>query len=289
MYHCNLWYVIINCELLSRWFFQAFRNLIEKVMRWKSHGRWKSMESPSRFLTPLVFCNSIIVLWPNAFHLTDIICAIFSNRKEKLLEFFRSYDTTEDSEKNTLELIFPSVHHNSCFWYILLVSSYFPQISSSHLDMLAQGGGWTACTRPQWTLQSERCQYQHLTLLNFQCIHSSTFYLTCCSTNSGAFSTSLHLVSTRTMLWWRPWPKRLRYHLEWSNSMEDLLRISTPVLDLEFPMWVWRFCTRAITTTSSTHTLLLPRVQVSRPPEEIILLIRVGSQQILLDVAEFRW
>ena len=116
-----------------------------------------------------------------------------------------------------------------------------------------------------------------------------SLYLTRCSTNSGALSTSLHLVSTRTMLWWRPWPKRLRYHLEWSNSMEDLLRISTPVLDLEFPMWVWRFCTRAITTTSSTHTLLLPRVQVSRPPEEIILLIRVGSQQILLDVAEFRW
>lgn len=27
--------------------YMAFRNLIEKVMRWKSHGRWKSMESTS--------------------------------------------------------------------------------------------------------------------------------------------------------------------------------------------------------------------------------------------------
>ncbi|KAM3317103.1 hypothetical protein ACQJBY_034984 [Aegilops geniculata] len=88
---------------------RAFKNLIEKVMRWKSHGRWKSMESTSRFLTPLVFCNSIIVLWPNAFHLTDIICAIFSYRREELLEFFSEYDTTQDSEKNTLEVIFPFV------------------------------------------------------------------------------------------------------------------------------------------------------------------------------------
>uniref|UniRef100_A0A453MZ11 Uncharacterized protein n=1 Tax=Aegilops tauschii subsp. strangulata TaxID=200361 RepID=A0A453MZ11_AEGTS len=103
--------MIINCELLSRWSFQAFRNLIKKIMRWKRHGR----ESSSRFLTRLVFCNSIIVLWPNAFHLTDIICAIFSRRKEKLLEFFSEYDTTLDSERNTLEVIFPFVHHNSCF------------------------------------------------------------------------------------------------------------------------------------------------------------------------------
>ena len=103
MYHCNLWYVIINCELLSRWFFQAFRNLIEKVMRWKSHGRWKSMESTSRFLTPLVFCNSIIVLWPNAFHLTDIICAIFSYRREELLEFFKLLICCTDSPSYSIQ------------------------------------------------------------------------------------------------------------------------------------------------------------------------------------------
>ena len=103
MYHCNLWYVIINCELLSRWFFQAFKNLIEKVMRWKSHGRWKSMESTSRFLTPLVFCNSIIVLWPNAFHLTDIICAIFSYRREELLEFFKLLICCTDSPSYSIQ------------------------------------------------------------------------------------------------------------------------------------------------------------------------------------------
>ncbi|XP_044410849.1 uncharacterized protein [Triticum aestivum] len=45
---------------------RAFRNLIEKVMRWKSHGRWKSMESTSSY------------------------------RREELLEFFSEYDTTQD-------------------------------------------------------------------------------------------------------------------------------------------------------------------------------------------------
>ncbi|XP_048537650.1 uncharacterized protein LOC125516209 isoform X1 [Triticum urartu] len=70
---------------------KAFKNLIKKIMR-RKHGR----ESTSRFLTCLVFCNSIIVLWPNAFHLTDIICAIFSRRKEKLLKFFNKDDTTLD-------------------------------------------------------------------------------------------------------------------------------------------------------------------------------------------------
>uniref|UniRef100_A0A453MZD2 Uncharacterized protein n=1 Tax=Aegilops tauschii subsp. strangulata TaxID=200361 RepID=A0A453MZD2_AEGTS len=41
---------------------RAFKDLIKKVMRWKKHGRRNSMESTSRFLTRLVFCNSIIVL-----------------------------------------------------------------------------------------------------------------------------------------------------------------------------------------------------------------------------------
>ncbi|KAM3296610.1 hypothetical protein ACQJBY_038782 [Aegilops geniculata] len=45
---------------------KAFKNLIEKVMRWKSHGRWKGMESTSSY------------------------------RKEELLEFFSEYDTTQD-------------------------------------------------------------------------------------------------------------------------------------------------------------------------------------------------
>ncbi|XP_048537353.1 uncharacterized protein LOC125515910 isoform X1 [Triticum urartu] len=45
---------------------RAFKNLMEKVMRWKSHGRWKGMESTSSY------------------------------RKEELLEFFSEYDTTQD-------------------------------------------------------------------------------------------------------------------------------------------------------------------------------------------------
>ncbi|KAM3296500.1 hypothetical protein ACQJBY_038707 [Aegilops geniculata] len=66
MYHCNLLHMIIKYELLSRCFFQAFKDLIKKVMRWKKHGRRNSMESTS------------------------------SNLKEKLLEFFSKYDTTLD-------------------------------------------------------------------------------------------------------------------------------------------------------------------------------------------------
>ncbi|XP_020147578.1 uncharacterized protein [Aegilops tauschii subsp. strangulata] len=112
---------------------KAFRNLIKKIMRWKRHGR----ESSSRFLTRLVFCNSIIVLWPNAFHLTDIICAIFSRRKEKLLEFFSEYDTTLDiiiflrlvvaiqmcSHREVYEPLIPGLRGNYnledwCFWRV---------------------------------------------------------------------------------------------------------------------------------------------------------------------------
>ncbi|VAI53894.1 unnamed protein product [Triticum turgidum subsp. durum] len=58
---------------------RAFKELIEKVMR------WKGTESTS------------------------------SCRKEELLQFFSTYDETQDSERNTLELTFPSVHRNSCF------------------------------------------------------------------------------------------------------------------------------------------------------------------------------
>ncbi|KAI5002451.1 hypothetical protein ZWY2020_027101 [Hordeum vulgare] len=48
--------------------YRAFKKLIKKVKRWKRHGRWK---------------------W-------NSITSTSSYRKEKLLEFFRSYDTTED-------------------------------------------------------------------------------------------------------------------------------------------------------------------------------------------------
>uniref|UniRef100_A0A8R7PYA7 Ubiquitinyl hydrolase 1 n=1 Tax=Triticum urartu TaxID=4572 RepID=A0A8R7PYA7_TRIUA len=49
--------------------YRAFKKLIKKVKRWKRHGRWK---------------------W-------NSIASTSSYRKEKLLEFFRSYDTTEDN------------------------------------------------------------------------------------------------------------------------------------------------------------------------------------------------
>ncbi|VAH84633.1 unnamed protein product [Triticum turgidum subsp. durum] len=48
--------------------YRAFKKLIKKVKRWKRHGKWK---------------------W-------NSIASTSSYRKEKLLEFFRSYDTTED-------------------------------------------------------------------------------------------------------------------------------------------------------------------------------------------------
>ncbi|KAF7025794.1 hypothetical protein CFC21_037952 [Triticum aestivum] len=48
--------------------YRVFKKLIKKVKRWKRHGRWK---------------------W-------NSIASTSSYRKEKLLEFFRSYDTTED-------------------------------------------------------------------------------------------------------------------------------------------------------------------------------------------------
>jgi hypothetical protein len=151
--------MIIRCELLSCWFFQAFKELINKVMEWKGQG---NTASHNRFLIRLVFCNFIIVSWPSAFHLTRIISSFCSYRKAKLLKFFSTYNTTNDSEKNTLELIFPPVHHNLCFWQILLVSFCFPQISSSCPDMLAQQPVWKSYSWARRRLQSERCQYPHL-------------------------------------------------------------------------------------------------------------------------------
>jgi hypothetical protein len=74
--------------------------------------------------------------------------------------------------KNTLELIIPSAHHNSCFWQFLLVSFCFPQISSSYPDLLARGRVWTAYHWAQRTLHSEKCQYKHL----FLDIHTVTHF-----------------------------------------------------------------------------------------------------------------
>jgi hypothetical protein len=196
--------------------------------------------------------------------------------------------------KNTLELIFPPVHHNLCFWQILLVSFCFPQISSSCPDMLAQRPVWKSYSWARRRLQSERCQYPHLFPYITSCWISNVstlwytvtdFCLTHCSTNSGASRTSPYLVSLRTMLWWRPWPQRLRYPSDWSDSMEEgLLKIiSTLVLEL----WEWPCCTRVITTTSSTHALLLLRVQVDRIPRGKAPLVRVQVNRFCCAEVEF--
>ena len=246
--------MIINCELLSRWFFQAFKNLIKKIMRLK-HGR----ESTSRFLTRLVFCNSIIVLWPNAFHLTDIICAIFSHRKEKLLKFFSKDDTTLDSERNTLEVIFPFVRHNSCFWHILVASFCFPQISSSYLVVLAQGGLYRGYTWTWRKWQCGKCENQHLYLyinvvLNFWSIHSwihdpDISWLA--ALNSGAYSTLLHAAWWRAVFRCGPWRLRFRCPSCLCNSMRKRLMMCTLVPELT--LRVCTCCSRSTTMTSSTQ------------------------------------
>ena len=163
--------------------------------------KWNSITSTSRFLIRLVFCSSIKVLQLNAFHLIDIICSLFSYRKEKLLEFFRSYDTTQDSEKTPLNLYF-------LLFIIIHVSDTFQWLVLTFLRLVV--AIWICSHREEYEQRvpdlSEHYSLKDVSisisppLLNFHCIHSSTFYLTCCSTNSGAFSTSLHLVSTRTML-----------------------------------------------------------------------------------------
>jgi hypothetical protein len=93
-------------------------------MRWKRQGRWNSIASTNRFLVRLVCCNSIKVSWPNAFHLTDIKSSFFRYRKEKLLEFFSTYDTTEDSDKTPLNLSFLQfiiIHVSDKFYSLVLV------------------------------------------------------------------------------------------------------------------------------------------------------------------------
>lgn len=100
------------CKLLSNVNYWVTKKLIKKVIGWKRQGRWNNIAPTNRFLIHLFFCNCIKVLWPNAFNPSDIICA-FRNRKEELLELFNTYDTTEDSDKNTLELTF--------LWFIIIL------------------------------------------------------------------------------------------------------------------------------------------------------------------------
>lgn len=95
---------------------KAFKELIKKVKSWKKK------------------CRLIPVLTERYL-------------KRKLLKFFSTYDRTEDSEKTLLNLSF-KVINLSFLQFIpinvsdtfLVVSSCFPQVSSSYLVMLAHGG-----------------------------------------------------------------------------------------------------------------------------------------------------
>jgi hypothetical protein len=81
-YCCNLWYVndyqmwIIESLILS-----GILEADKESNRWKRQDRWNNITWTNMLLICLFFCNSIKVLWPNAFHLTDLISAFPSKRK----------------------------------------------------------------------------------------------------------------------------------------------------------------------------------------------------------------
>uniref|UniRef100_A0A453N1P7 Uncharacterized protein n=1 Tax=Aegilops tauschii subsp. strangulata TaxID=200361 RepID=A0A453N1P7_AEGTS len=106
-----------------------------------------------------------------------------SRRKEKLLKFFSTYDTTQD--------IF-------VFLRLLVAIQICSQRELYEPIIQGPGGNYSleVVSISTCSLTLPRAEFPVHPLLDTR--HS--FYLTCCCTNSGACSTSFQLVCTRTML-----------------------------------------------------------------------------------------